>query len=321
MNPEKIVFAAQGNRYSWHAEAARQAAGTEDIGIVDCEDFGEVITACIDYYPGLGCIAINTAAGTVEKSAKRIVGRRSAALPHVVARVDLTIGLALIGSSGQSIEDLNRRGVTCYLQPEAQLQIDDFKRHNLPLLHYEKRKESTHAVQEALEKNSPDHVAVGPSYSARMMGGFVIGPEQINPEGSVTSFYVMQRDPREQILPVDPNKSSRVTVLCINYPEKSGEIERWLDALDQVGVEPIRYIPYRTGEPTRHDPSITKNGGILEVRHDLFDPKIPKFCAKVNSIKGGDGFDGPFDAKKIGGYDWFEEEVMDLNDLLKDQMV
>lgn len=321
MSLGKLVFATQGNEFSWHAEAARQAAGTNEIDVIDCDDFTEVITASIDEYPGLGVMAINTAAGTVERSARKMVGRRAAALPQVVARIDLSIGLSLIGSEEQSLEDLNRRGVTCYLQEEAQLQIDGFKREHLPWLHYERRKESTHAVLEALGKRSPDHIAVGPSYSARLIGGFVLGPQQINPEGSITSFYVFQRDPRQDILPVDSSKTTKVSVLGINYPDEPSEFEKCLDAMEKVDVEPVRYIPYRTGHPTRHNPNIKKNGGILEVQHDIYDSKVTKLCAKMNAIKGEDGVDGPFDAKRLGGYDWFPQEVIELSDILGSQTV
>ncbi len=316
MSLDRLAFATQGNEFSWHAEAARQAAGTSDIDIVDLDDFSHVITAAIDRYPGLGVMAINTAAGTVEGSARRFVGRRSAALPPIVDRVDLSIGLSLIGSVEQSIEELNRPGVTCYLQEEAQLQIDGFKRDNLQQLHYERRKESTRAVHEALGKQSPNHIAVGPSYSAEMMGGFVLGPKQINPEGSVTSFYVLQRNPKENILPDHPERTAKVSVIGLNYPEAPNELEKCLDAMDKVGLRPVRFIPYRNGHPTKHNPDIKKNGGILEVQHDQYDPEVPKFCSKVNSLKGDDGVDGPFDAKRLGEYDWYPQEILDLSSFL-----
>jgi prephenate dehydratase len=314
---EKLTFATQGNEFSWHAQAARVAAGTSDIDIIDCDDFRDVITASINEDPGLGVMAINTAFGTVERSARRMVGRRAAALAPVVARVDLEIGLSLIGSKEQTLEELNRRGVVCYLQEEAQLQIDGFKRAHLPWLSYVRRNESTHAVQEALDKKSPDHVAVGPSYSAELMGGFVLGPKQINPEGSVTSFYILQRDPSQKILPaVKPR--TKVSVIGINYPDVQGEFEKCLDAMNKVGIEPVRYIPYRTGHTTRHNPNITKNGGILEVQHPLYDSRVTKLCGKINALGGEDGVVGPFDAKKLGEYKWPKQKVLDLDELLKD---
>lgn len=319
MSTERLVFATQGNEHSWHAEAARQAAGTVDIGIMDFDDFDNVLAASINEDPGLGIVAINTAAGVVDRPARRMVGRRAATLAPVVKRVDLEIGLSLIGSVQQSIEELNRRGVICYLQEAAQLQVDAFKQINLPWLHYERRKESTHAVAEALSKKSPDHIAVGPSYSARQVGGFVLGPPQINPEGSITSFYIFQRDPTQKLLPEDPDKTERVTVLGINYPEQSGEFDKLVDAVSNVGVEPTRYLPYRTGYPTKHDPNIKKNGGVLEVQHDIYDSRVTKLCAKINAIKGNDSVDGPFDAKKLGCYDWFPQEVIDLQTLVEHQ--
>lgn len=318
MSTERLVFATQGNEHSWHAEAARQAAGTNNVGIMDFDDFDDVLTASINEDPGLGVMAINTAAGVVDRPARRMVGRRAAALAPVVRRVDLEIGLSLIGSVDQSIEELNRRGVTCYLQEQAQLQIDAFKQVNLPWLHYERRKESTHAVAEALSMQSPDHIAVGPSYSAQLVGGFVLGPPQINPEGSITSFYIFQRDPRQRILPEEPEKTERVTVLGINYPDQPGEFEKLTEAVSSVGAEATRYIPYRTGYPTKHNPDIKKNGGVLEVQHDVYDSKVTKLCAKINAIKGNDDVDGPFDAKKLGGYDWYPQEIIDLQAMVED---
>ncbi len=320
MSVERLVFATQGNEFSWHAEAARRAAGTSDIEIMDFEDFDDVLTASINEVPGLGVVAINTAAGVVDRPARRMVGRRAAALAPVVKRVDLEIGLSLIGSVEQSIEELNRRGVTCYLQEQAQVQIDAFKQAHLPYLHYKRRKESTHAVAEALSMNSPDHIAVGPSYSAQLVGGFVLGPPQINPEDSVTSFCIFQRDPRKNILPDDPGKTERITVLGVNYPENPGEFEKLVEAIASVDAKATRYIPYRTGYPTKHNPNIKKNGGILEVEHDIYDSKVTKLCAKINAIKGYDDVDGPFDAKKLGGYNWEPQEPLDLDALIEHQL-
>lgn len=308
---ERLTFATQGNQFSWHAEAARTVAGTPEIDILDFPDFEDVLTASLNEHPGLGVVAVNTAAGVVDRSARTLFANRTSAQAPLVKRVDLDIALSLIGSVEQSLEELRRPGVRCLLQDAARPQIDAFKRTHLPLLGYDRRQESTHAVAEMLAIGSPDVVAVGPSYSAALTGGFVLGPPTITPEGSVTSFYIFQRDPREKILPEVPTHTDVRTILGLSYPESPGEVEKCIDAAVATGLEITRYIPFRSGEETRHDPNIKKNGGFLEVRHKMYDSRVTKFCGKVNKLRGEDSVLGPFNAKRFGEILWLPEEIID----------
>lgn len=311
---ERLTFATQGGEYSYHAIAARAIAGQEVI-IDEKKKFGEVIRASRSSHPGLGVIAITTVVGTVEASAKQIVRQRPSALPPVVARVDLPVELALIGSTEQSLEELNRHGVHCLGQKPAIMQCGDFLDEHLPWLRLEPRRESTRAVKEAIAKNDRDYVAIGPYSAAEPLGGVVLGPKQINPQDSVSTFYILQRDPRMQILPEDPEKTAHHTVITLAHPEGEGELDKCLYLAKEVGVEISRFIPYDIGDFTKHDKELRRGGGLFEFAHDIYDEVVTEWCARVPAIESNDGVRGPFSAKRLGGFRWYPGDVVNLSTL------
>lgn len=312
---ESIRIATQGGEFSYHAVAARQVALGREVEIVPYDRFGEVVRASREYCPGLGVIAIGTVAGTVDDSAREIVRKRPSALPPIVGRTDVNIELALIGSSDQSIEDLNRRGVRCLAQKPAATQCSDFLSEYLPWIKVCYRGESTKAIAEAIDQNNPDVVAIGPKFAAEVLGGFVLGGRQINPEGSVTSFYVLQRDPRQEILAKDPKKTSPRSVVSLAHPEGEGEMEKCLDVIHGLGVSVMRYIPFAIGDFTKHDGNLRRGGGLLELGHDLYDAELTEACARINALSGNDNVRGPFSTKRLGGFMWYPEEPVELGTL------
>ncbi len=308
-------IATQGNRYSYHALAAERAV-CAPINAIDMPTFKEVVMASLATYPGLGAIAINTAAGTVEKSAKVMFGRRTATLPQIVSREDVPIELAVISSHEQTPDELLRRGVRCTAQAEAMRQCRGYLEDRFPFMKLRSDgPESTRGVQDVITRGNRNFLAIGPSHAAEPMGGFIVGPRQINPEGSVTSFYILQRDPREDLLPRNPRKTQQVTALAIAYPEGEGELTKCLEIAENVGIEAIRYMPYNPKDPTKHNPNLKRDGGILEVTGGYFDQHVTEFCAKVNQLRAIDGVDGPFDSKRLGEYCWYPEETIDLHQL------
>ena len=307
-----LIFATQGSELSFHAMAAREVAPDLEISIEPHHRFGEVIRASRNTIPGLGVIAISTVAGTVEDSAKEIVRKRPSALPPVVARVDVPIELSLIGSFEQSIEDLDRRGIRCLGQKPAIEQSRAFINEFMPWVKIQYRGESTAAVKEALDKKSPDYMAVGPRHCAEPLGGVIIGPGQINPESSTTSFYVLQRDPRMQLLPADPAKTTPRTVVSLAHPEGEGEFDKCLDIADRMAIKIGRFIPFDIGDFTKHNAELRRGGGIFELEHDMYDEELTEFCARINGLVGNDGHEGPFNTRKLGRYDWYPEEPIYL---------
>lgn len=308
-----LTFATQGGEYSYHALAARTIADGLAVGIDEKRKFGEVVKASRSNFPGLGVIAISTVAGTVEDSAKEIVRKRPSALPPIVARVDVPVELALIGSHPQTIEEIGRRGVRCLVQKPAFLQCEPFLREKLPWIKIKFRGESTEAIQEVVRREDPSYVAIGPSFAAEPLGGHIIGPDQINPLGSITSFYALQRDPRQQVIPVDPDKSSVRTIISLAHPEGDGEFGKCADLADDLGVAVARFIPFDIGDYTKHNSGLRRGGGLLEVEHDLYDEEVTEFCARVNGLAANDGVEGAFTTKRLGGYSWFPEEPINLH--------
>lgn len=309
---ERLIFATQGGPLSYHAVAAKEAAKGVEIEIEPHRRFGDVVRASRNTTPGLGVIAISTVAGTVEDSAKEIVRRRPSALPPIVARVDVPIELALIGSTKRDIVSLGRRGIQCLAQKPAADQCRDFISTHMPWVKVHYRGESTEAVTEAIAKNNPDYVAIGPKHCAEPLGGVLVGPNQINPVGSITSFYVLQRDPRVQLLPIDPAKYSPRTVVSLAHPEGEGEFDKCVDLIDRLGINVTRFIPFDIGDFTKHDPQLRRGGGILELGHDMYDEELTELCARVNGLTGNDGHKGPFNTRKLGRYDWYPEQTISL---------
>jgi prephenate dehydratase len=270
--------------------------------------FGDVVRASRNTVPGLGVIAIATVAGTVEDSAAEIVRKRPSALPPIVGRVDIPVKLSLIGSEPQTIEKLSRRGVRCFVQKPAYEQCKDYLNENLPWLRVQFDGESTQAVKKIVAKNRPDWIAIGPSFAAEPLGGVILGPDQINPQGSVTSFYALQRDPREEILPVDPTKTESITVVSLAHPEGEGEFDKCMELADKLGVGISRFIQFNKGDFTKHNSGLLREGGILEIEGDIYDEHVTEFCARINGLRGNDGVDGPFDTIKLGCYPWYPNQ-------------
>ena len=307
-----LSFATQGGELSYHAVAARKVAADRQVEIHPYRHFGEVVRASRNTVPGLGVIAISTVAGTVEDSAREIVRKRPSALPPIVARVDVPIELSLIGAKEQPIESLSRRGVRCLAQKPAAQQCQAFLNEFMPWVKVIYRGESTEAVQEAIDRGDPNVLAIGPRHCAEALGGVVLGPRQINPIDSVTSFYVLQRDPRMKLLPTDPEKNCSRTVVSIAHPEGEGEFEKCLDVIEKIGISIGRFIPFAIGDFTKHNPELRRGGGILEVNHDLYDQELTEFCARVNGLVANDGHDGPFNTHRLGQYDWYPEQEIVL---------
>lgn len=323
-NSERLTFATQGDELSYHAEAARRLAGP-DVDFDPKGKFGEVVRSSREGEPGLGVIAISTVAGTVEDSAKEIVRKRVSALPTVVARVDLPVKLALIGSESIPIEDLKGYlGVRLLGQQAAYLQcqgvIDDL----IPHKKFMPRRESIEAAREALAaaaaparegKKKHPHLAIAPAHAAEPLGGVIIGPDQINPIGSITSFYALQRDPRSLMFEDDPAKTEHRTVISLAHPEGPGEFDKVLDLASDMGIEVGRFIPFDIGDFTKHDDTLRRGGGIFELSHDLYDPEMLEWFSRVVGLGANDGVRGPFDVNKLGGFMWYPGESKGLHEL------
>lgn len=313
---ESLTFATQGGEYSYHAQAARMLAGDLPVVIKDMRKFGPVVRASRNAEPGLGVIAIRTVAGTVQGSAAEIVRHRPSALPPIVARVNLPVELALIGSEEQTIEELAKQGKRCLAQKEAYQQCDDYLKQHTPYIKKIFRGESTEAVMEVVDKKTSRYVAIGPAFAAEALGGVIVGPSQINPIGSITSFYALQRDPRQNILPADSRKTAPRTIISIAHPEGDGEFEKCLEVADRMDVKLARFLPFAKGDFTKHNREIMRTGGLLELSNDLYDEELTEFCARVNGLEGNDGVNGPFDTVKLGCYPWFPDEPVTAESIL-----
>lgn len=313
---EHLTFACQGNEYSYHGEAARQISGDPDAIIINYLKIGEVVQACRRDSPGLGVVAVSTAAGTVNKFTEQVIQYQPDTVPRVVGRTDVPVSLAIIGSEPQSIEELNHKGALCLVQDEARVQCRWFLKTNLNWVRLEPRAESTRAISEAVEKAQKNIVAIGPSFAAEALGGTIIGPRQINPPGSVTSFYALQRDHEEKILPKDPEKTESRAVISLTLHDEQGAFDKSLAIIDQLGLSVVRFIAYDRQRLSRRHDGISWYGGLLEVKGKPQDAVVWEFITQIVEQKTRYGREHQFMAHKLGRYDWYPEEPISLQTLL-----
>ncbi len=299
----KLSFATQGDQFSYHALAAELVA-SEPINVVPCDTFAQVVGKSRANEPGLGVIAVNnTLAGVVVDSAAQLVRYRPSELPPIVARVDLGVSLVLAGSLDQELESLDREDVICLGQHPALDQCMDFMTQFLPKVKLIESEESTRAIKDMLRANSSKVLAIGPAFAATGLGATILH-KQINPTGHKTSFYVLQRDPRMQLLPEAPDDHIPVSVNSVGFPEQDGEKEKVLEVASDIGLEVVRVIDFAQGDFTR-DADLRKcGGGLFDVAGDPYDEKLYEFRKRVNQLKTNDGRTGPFTAKVLGSYFW-----------------
>lgn len=300
-----LNFATQGDNYSYHARAAELAARDVPFTISPCEEFYQVVGKSRSTEPGLGVIAVhNTLSGVVVNAAKQLIRFRPSEIPPIVARVDLQVSLGLMGSQPQNLGDLNREGVVCLGQMPALDQCRGFMKQFLPEVKLVEAKESTKAIKDMIAADSADVVAIGPTFAAAGLGAVSLHPEQLNPVGGETSFFILQRDPTLSLLPTQPEKDQPVTVMSVGFPEGEGEKEKVLGAAEMLGLPVVRAIDFAQGDFTRDADLKKRAGGIFDISIGRYDEEMYHFCKEVNNLKTNDGRTGPFTAKVLGGYNW-----------------
>lgn len=312
MTGEPLIFSAQGGEYSYCAEAARRAAMGGPVVIHNEERFNRVIEAVGRGVTEVGIFALYTVSGTVVDAAAQLVRKRQSELSEIVAKVDLPVPLALISSRPQSLEDMNRQGVRCYAQSAAWLQCEDFMSEHLPNVSYKPSGESTKAIEFITKRDNPNFLAIGPTYAAEPMGGYIVGPDQINPPNSTTSFFIIQNEIKLNLLPDDPEKTVPHGVVLLIHPHGEGEFERTMEIADDIGMDISRFIKYDINDFTKYNHDVKRGGGILEVAHSIRTKEVYEFCHRVNALKFGDSdargpHQGPFGTIRLGGYDWYPE--------------
>lgn len=318
---EVLEFNTQGNEFSYHAAAARLLAVGLSVEIFDRKSFTDIISATRDGIPDLGVLAVSTVEGVVDDSVRELVRQRPSELPPIVARVDVPVPLYLIGTDVHDPKDLNLKGrnmgqgVRCLAQRAAWKQSAGYFEQHHPLITWNPRDESTRAIQEVIDRNSPKYVAIGPPQAAEAMGAVILSDTPVNPPNSVTSFLAAQRDPFMSLLPKDPEKIVRHTVITLAYPEDDGAFRQCMEVADRLGVNITRYIPFPKGDFTRYRPDVMRLGGLIEVAHDIYEPLTYEFCAEINKLKDCTDTQGPFNTDRLGGYDWYPEDFISSSEL------
>lgn len=307
---KRLNFATQGGYFSYHRVAAEEAAGRDTIDITPCESFAQVVGKSRAMDPGLGIIAVNnTLSGVVVNSAKQLIRYRPSELPTIVRRVDIGVALGLMGSIPQDVKLLNRKGVVCLGQQPALDQCRDFMARFLPKVELIESTESTLAITDMVSAQSKDVLAIGPTFAAQSLGAVLLYSRQINPNGHKTSFYVLQRDPTEALLPPPPAGSKQVTVLSIAFPDDDGEKEKVLNAIEGLELPTVRVIDFASGDYTRDANLKRRDGGLYDIEVGYYHELRYELCKVIARLKARyNDKPGPFSAKPLGYYYWPAEE-------------
>lgn len=311
------TIAAQGGEHSYHGQAARVAFG-ESVDIEDCPDFSAVVRASrADGPGGAGVIAVKSALGTIDRSAAQLVRTRPSALPTIVGRVDLEVSLVLAGACDLELGDYNEPNwnhrVYIHGQKEAWEQCEPTVQKLINRPKFRGSAESTRAIKEVVELGQPDHLAVGPAHAVEPLGAVQIGPKQLNPRGSITRFYALQRDPGLKMFYRESQKTDTRTVVSLAHPEGPGEMEKVLELFRMLDLVPADFINFAIGDRTSHRRDQRRAGGMFEILADRYEAQLLEFCARVDALKGNDGAEGPFSAKPLGAFAWYAETPMDLD--------
>jgi prephenate dehydratase len=310
------TIAAQGGEYSYHGLAARAIFGAS-VNIEDCPDFPAVIRASrADGPGGAGVIAIRSAFGTIDRSAAQIVRARPSALPTITGRFDAEVSLVLAAACELELKDINSdmtKRMNVHAQKEAWEQCETRLQQLVRRPKRIRSAESTKAIRDIVAMQKPEHLAIGPAHAVEPLGAHQVGDEQLNPAGSITRFYALQRDPELKLFYRAPEQTTTRTVVSLAHPESPGEMEKVLELFRDMDLVPADFINFAIGDNTTHRKDQKRAGGIFEIVADRYSAELLEFIARVDGLHGNDGAHGPFSAKALGAFDWYPEQPMDLD--------
>lgn len=302
------LVATQGGFYSYHAAAARLMVG-ENIQVYDCRTFGQVVRSARDENIGIGVIAISTAKGTVDRSAAELVRARPSALPTVVGKVNIKVPLVLIGSQPLAPDKFSALSkVHIYAQIEAWRQCEDNVRELFDKVKPHFVGESTQAIKNVVARGVIGQLAIGPRYAAEPLGGYILGPDQVNNPDDVTGFYLLKRNPNLDHLHQDqlPTQLKRC-VMTLAHPEGDYEMHKVVELIQNMGIGVDKFITFAAGDFTKHRKDQKRAGGIFELFGGRHDTVILDCCSRINGLVGADGAPGPFSAKLLGAFERHDE--------------
>jgi prephenate dehydratase len=320
LRPRNLTFAVNGGEQSYHRKAADDFVGRfQRVHSAGFREFKGIVKASRGSDHDLGVIAVATAAGTVDESAAEIVRESPDALPTIIGRVDVLVQLAMIAAMELDLDQLRGYNKTLFFhgQKPAWEQCEPavrsmFKRPKPPV----NFAESTQAIKDVIELGKSDHLAIGPRHAAEPLGGHVIGPDQINPSGSITSFYVLARDPTKRLVKPKRGQTSPRTVITLAHPEGDGEMDKVVDLFERTEISVGRFINFAVGDFTKHRTGLKRAGGIFELQCGQYDDARYELFARIAKLTANDGAVGPFSAKVLGEFPWYEEAPINLGGLL-----
>lgn len=231
----KKKVAIQGIAGSFHDIAARNYYENEEVEIVGCNSFREVVTA-IKKDPSLfGMMAIeNTIAGSLLQNHELI---RNSGL-SIIGEYKLRISHSLVGLPGSTIHDITEVNS----HPIALMQCTDFL-DTLPKVKLVEKEDTAMSAKWIAENNMKDHAAICGNLAAEIYGMEILAEGIETNKRNFTRFLaIADKWTADQVLEkADINKSSLVFAL----PHSPGSLSKVLAVLSfyDMNLSKIQSLP------------------------------------------------------------------------------
>lgn len=231
----KKRIAIQGIAGSYHDIAARNYYEGEEVEIIGCNSFREVITTMKKEPSILGMMAIeNTIAGSLLQNHELI--RESGF--NIVGEYKLRISHSLVGLPGETIHDITEVNS----HPIALMQCSDFL-NTLPHAKVVEKADTAMSAKWISENKLKGHAAICGKLAAEIYGMNILAEGIETNKRNFTRFLaIADRWTADELLEgVDKNKSSLVFAL----PHASGSLSKVLSVLSfyDMNLSKIQSLP------------------------------------------------------------------------------
>lgn len=231
----KKRIAIQGIAGSYHAIAARNYYEGEDVEIIGCNSFREVITTMKKDPSIQGMMAIeNTIAGSLLQNHELI--RESGF--DIVGEYKLRISHSLVSLPGETIHDITEVNS----HPIALMQCSDFL-HTLPHVKVVEKADTAMSAKWISENKLKGHAAICGKMAAEIYGMNILAEGIETNKRNFTRFLaIADRWTADELLQgADKNKSSLVFAL----PHSSGSLSKVLSVLSfyDMNLSKIQSLP------------------------------------------------------------------------------
>ena len=203
-----MKVAIQGIRGSFHDQAARDYFGDEPE-LIECMSFADVFTSVDNGTAEYGVVAVeNSLYGSINQ-VYRLLAERNL---WVCGEVRLHIALCLIGHTTQDVSELDRADVSVLSHFAALGQCERWLATNLPRAQHVDCADTALAVQQIMQNNTEQQVAIASAQAAELYGATILATPINDDLDNYTRFFVICKEPIE-------NERANRTSIILNEPD------------------------------------------------------------------------------------------------------